>query len=282
MGEADAPHDRGGHARRRADGARRARGGLGGARRVRRRLRPPRGRRLRQGQQRRRRSGRRARAARPGGCGSTTFALDRRGRPDRFARALDRADVVVDAMFGTGFRGALDGDAAWVVASDRGGRRARRRGRHPVGRRRAHRRGRRTGVRAPTGPSRSPRRKPGLVFEPGPVARRARSPSPTSGSTSAPVARQRVTEAADVAAWLPPRDPSTHKWAVGGVMVVGGTTGHDRRADVREPRGDARRRGHRLVRGPGRAGRGRRVRAPRSSRVALPATARGRARRRAP
>ena len=30
-------------------------------------------------------------------------------------RALADADVVVDAMYGTGFRGTLDGDAAWVV-----------------------------------------------------------------------------------------------------------------------------------------------------------------------
>ena len=30
-------------------------------------------------------------------------------------RALRRADVVVDAMYGTGFRGALEGDAAWAA-----------------------------------------------------------------------------------------------------------------------------------------------------------------------
>src|SRR5438045_9022667 len=30
-------------------------------------------------------------------------------------RALSRADVLVDAMFGTGFRGALEGDAAHVA-----------------------------------------------------------------------------------------------------------------------------------------------------------------------
>jgi NAD(P)H-hydrate epimerase len=35
---------------------------------------------------------------------------------ERFDRALDRADVFVDAMFGTGFRGKLEGDAA-IVAS---------------------------------------------------------------------------------------------------------------------------------------------------------------------
>jgi NAD(P)H-hydrate repair Nnr-like enzyme with NAD(P)H-hydrate epimerase domain len=30
-------------------------------------------------------------------------------------RAFDRADAFVDAMFGTGFRGVLDGDAAWAA-----------------------------------------------------------------------------------------------------------------------------------------------------------------------
>ena len=34
-----------------------------------------------------------------------------------------------------------------------------------------------------------------------------------------------ITEQSDVAAWLPACKPSTHKWEVGGVMVVGGTTG---------------------------------------------------------
>jgi NAD(P)H-hydrate epimerase len=34
-----------------------------------------------------------------------------------------------------------------------------------------------------------------------------------------------VTEAADVAAWVPRRRDDTHKWDVGGVMVVGGTLG---------------------------------------------------------
>src|SRR5439155_9271753 len=30
-------------------------------------------------------------------------------------RALGRADLAVDAMFGTGFRGPLEGDAAWAA-----------------------------------------------------------------------------------------------------------------------------------------------------------------------
>src|SRR5215831_5273835 len=40
-----------------------------------------------------------------------TSGLDRRA----LGRALERADVVVDAMYGTGFRGALEGDAAWCA-----------------------------------------------------------------------------------------------------------------------------------------------------------------------
>src|SRR5262249_42159704 len=36
---------------------------------------------------------------------------------DRCLRALKRADVVIDAMFGTGFKGALEGDAAWFAES---------------------------------------------------------------------------------------------------------------------------------------------------------------------
>jgi ADP-dependent NAD(P)H-hydrate dehydratase / NAD(P)H-hydrate epimerase len=37
-------------------------------------------------------------------------------------RALQRADVVIDAMFGTGFKGALDGDAEWFAQTTRAGR----------------------------------------------------------------------------------------------------------------------------------------------------------------
>jgi NAD(P)H-hydrate epimerase len=37
--------------------------------------------------------------------------VDRRA----LARALTRADLAIDAMYGTGFRGALEGDAAWFV-----------------------------------------------------------------------------------------------------------------------------------------------------------------------
>ena len=125
-------------------------------------------------------------------------------------------------MFGTGFRGALEGDAAWVadataeapvlvVATD-----------IP------------SGVDGLTGAADGPvitadrtvtfaARKPGLVFEPG----RSHAGTVTVADIGIDVgpASAGLTEEADVAAWLPPRTPSTHKWQVGGVMVVGGTTG---------------------------------------------------------
>src|SRR6266542_3034939 len=56
-----------------------------------------------------------ARALRGWGVGVDVFTLD--GGVDRqlCERALLRADAFVDAIFGTGFRGALEGDAAWVA-----------------------------------------------------------------------------------------------------------------------------------------------------------------------
>ena len=40
---------------------------------------------------------------------------DRRRSRSRRCRSRSRADLFVDAMFGTGFRGALEGDAAWLA-----------------------------------------------------------------------------------------------------------------------------------------------------------------------
>ncbi|MGZ6975175.1 MAG: NAD(P)H-hydrate dehydratase [Acidimicrobiia bacterium] len=138
------------------------------------------------------------------------------------SRMLARADVVVDAMFGTGFRGALDPDAARVAATT------------------AEAPALVVAVDIPSGVDgltgaiegiavRADRtvtfaaEKPGLVFEPG----RSHAGAVIVADigidvTSAPAG---VTEEADVAGWLPPRSPETHKWQVGGVMVVGGTTG---------------------------------------------------------
>ncbi|MGZ8733596.1 MAG: NAD(P)H-hydrate dehydratase [Acidimicrobiia bacterium] len=143
------------------------------------------------------------------------------------ARALARADVIVDAMFGTGFRGVLEGDAAWFaqrietlgcgrVAVD-----------IP------------SGVSGLTGAVEGPAvradrtvcfaaYKPGVLFEPGrsyagvvevvdigidvcPDTR----PTPAVG----------VISEDDVRTWLPDRAANAHKWSAGGVLVVGGSSG---------------------------------------------------------
>ena len=51
------------------------------------------------------------------GWGVRVVELDANGGLDRdtAAREIGRADLFVDAMFGTGFRGALEGDAAWLA-----------------------------------------------------------------------------------------------------------------------------------------------------------------------
>ena len=56
-----------------------------------------------------------ARALREWGVRVDVFTLDAGVDRQLCERALLRADAFVDAMFGTGFRGALDGDAAWVA-----------------------------------------------------------------------------------------------------------------------------------------------------------------------
>ena len=182
---------------------------------------------------------------------------------------------LVDAMFGTGFRGALEGDAACGGRRDRAVGRPVRRGRHPVGRRRAHRRGR-TGRRCAAAHHRHVRgaRSRARCSSPAAVARGRGRRSPTSASTSATGALRRRRGRADVAPGSRAARPDTHKWAVGGVIVVGGSRRHDRRADAREPRRDAGRRRDRVVRGAGR-GRGRAASGTEVITRALPATADG-------
>ncbi|MCZ7527542.1 MAG: NAD(P)H-hydrate epimerase [Acidimicrobiia bacterium] len=62
-----------------------------------------------------------ARVLRSWGVRADVFLLAGGVDRSRFDRALDRADVAVDAMFGTGFRGDLEGDAAWVARRLSGG-----------------------------------------------------------------------------------------------------------------------------------------------------------------
>src|SRR5437764_2411150 len=165
------------------------------------------------------------------------FDLAGRDQPgfDRPAldRALRRADLAVDAMFGTGFKGPLEGDAASaadalsgadcpVLAVD-----------IP------------SGVDGLTGAVRGTAvaavatvclaaLKPGLVLYPGagfagvvdvaPIySGTPRTPGGIDAHTPPPSLG--VTEEADVAARLPSRGPERHKWSVGGVYVGGGSQG---------------------------------------------------------
>ncbi|MCU1430268.1 MAG: yjeF-like protein hydroxyethylthiazole kinaserelated [Actinomycetia bacterium] len=57
-----------------------------------------------------------ARKLRAWGVGVDEFSLAGGIDRSQFERSLARADVAVDAMFGTGFRGTLDGDPAWIAS----------------------------------------------------------------------------------------------------------------------------------------------------------------------
>jgi len=139
-----------------------------------------------------------------------------------FTRALRRADVAVDAMYGTGFRGALEGDAAFVadaLAAWHG----------PV-----------VSVDIPSGVDglrgvalgpvvqathtvTFAARKPGLVFEPG----RSHAGEIVVADIGIDVgagAHAGLVSADDVHGWLPARAPDAHKWQ-SAVMVVGGSGG---------------------------------------------------------
>lgn len=154
--------------------------------------------------------------------------LDLAAGLDRAAaeRSIGRADALVDAMYGTGFRGALEGDAGWfaertatvdvpVIAID-----------IP------------SGIDGTTGAAEGPvvhatrtvtfaAWKPGLLAEPG----RTQAGSVTVvdiGIDLGPAAEDpqaaRVT-GADAAAWWPTRGADAHKWGVGPLLVVGGSPG---------------------------------------------------------
>jgi ADP-dependent NAD(P)H-hydrate dehydratase / NAD(P)H-hydrate epimerase len=162
-----------------------------------------------------------ARALRSWGARVDVFTLD--GGVDRqlCERALLRADAFVDAMFGTGFRGSLEGDAAWVaraadavlgpiVAVD-----------IP------------SGVNGHTGEVEGEAVrashtvtfsavKPGLLFQPGAVHTGAVEVADIGIDLGRPALF--VPESLDVALELPERDPDAHKW-LSGVLVVGGSGG---------------------------------------------------------
>jgi len=154
--------------------------------------------------------------------------LDLAGGFDRTVaeRAIRRADALVDAMYGTGFRGALEGDAGWfaertatvavpVVAID-----------IP------------SGIDGTTGAAEGPAVhatrtvtfaawKPGLLAEPGRTCAGAVSVVDI-GIDLGPAAEDpqaALVTGADVAAWWPTRDADAHKWSAGPLLVVGGSPG---------------------------------------------------------
>ena len=158
-----------------------------------------------------------ARLLRGRGIGVDEFALADGIDPAALARSVARADLVIDAMFGTGFRGVLEGDAARVADAVRTVR---------------------TlsvdipsGVDGTTGEARGAAvradatvcfaaLKPGLLFEPGRSLTGAIEVADIGIPVGAP--RVHVYETRDLA--LPTRAPTAHKWSAA-ALVVGGSTG---------------------------------------------------------
>lgn len=158
------------------------------------------------------------------GARAEVFALGGGFDRDAFRRSVGRAQLAIDAMYGTGFRGALEGDAEWVADTLRLSG-------VPV-----------LAVDIPSGvdgltggvSGRAVRAhvtacfaalKPGLLFEPGRSHAGAVRVADIGIDVGTPAAG--ATTASDVrAAWScsPRRDPSSNKWS-SGVLVVGGSRG---------------------------------------------------------
>jgi NAD(P)H-hydrate epimerase len=165
-------------------------------------------------------------ALRARGVGVDLFPIDEPLDRAAFTRAVGRAHLFVDAMFGTGFRGALGGDAAWVAAAVHDAEIAVLAIDIPSGVDGA------TGLVAEGADAVHANatltfaaRKPGLLFEPG------RSHAgrlivaeigidPALGTGDAPALG--VTELGDLR--LPERGPNQHKWS-SGLFVFGGSNG---------------------------------------------------------
>ena len=202
------------------------------------------------------------------GARAQVFELARRIHADDLARALARADVAVDAMFGTGLQRALDGDAAMVVDQLRDWD------------------GLTVAVDIPSGidgltgavcgtavhADRTvtfAARKPGLLFEPG----RSHAGEVTVadiGIDLGPDGAEPVPlgcfDDFGVARCLPPRAPGAHKWS-NAVIVVGGSPGMTGAPMFTSHAAMRRGRGHGVVHDPRlRAGTGGRLRAGRGSR----------------
>ncbi len=162
-----------------------------------------------------------ARTMRGWGMKVDVFELERGIDRDRCARAIARAECTIDAMYGTGFKGALDGDAEWFARLGAGA---------PV-----------VAVDIPSGVDgltgdfdaaggavradltvTFAALKPGLLLEPGRSFAGALEVADIGIDVGASALG--VTEPQDVARARRPRDPSAHKWQ-DAAMVVGGSSG---------------------------------------------------------
>ena len=158
-----------------------------------------------------------ARRLRARGVGVDLFALADGIDDQALARALGRAHLAIDAMFGTGFRGALQGDAALAatmlqsrptlavdIPSGVDGTTGEVHG---------------TAVEAVATVSFAAL-KPRLLFEPG--RSRAGTVHVIDIGIDVGTPDLSVLDAADV--WVPSRAPDAHKWN-SGALIVGGSTG---------------------------------------------------------
>jgi ADP-dependent NAD(P)H-hydrate dehydratase / NAD(P)H-hydrate epimerase len=137
-------------------------------------------------------------------------------------RALDGADVIVDAIFGTGFRGSAEGEAADAIAAINAVTVAVVAVDIP------------SGVDGATGAVNGPAvradatvamaaEKIGTAMPPG--ASLAGTTSVADIGIDVPASRLRISEPADVAALLPRRQPDAHKRSGGSVAILGGSAG---------------------------------------------------------
>ncbi len=169
-----------------------------------------------------------ARVLRSRGVRCGVFALTSPLDRSAVAREIQRCDVLVDAMFGTGFRAALDGDAAWIA--DQTNQRSD--GLHTF---RVVAVDIPSGVHGLTGATLGSAvsadrtvtfgaAKPGLLFEPG----RGLCGSLTVADIGIEISEGTLlglVDEQDVRDWIPQRMANDHKWALGPVMVIGGSLG---------------------------------------------------------
>jgi NAD(P)H-hydrate epimerase len=162
-------------------------------------------------------------ALRAWGAAVDVVRLDAPTAETELERRLARADVVVDAMFGTGFRGELSGAAAAVAAATVGAR-------VPVVAVDIP-----SGVDGLTGEVRGgavradhtvtfAAPKPGVLFQPGRALAGEVHVADIGIDLGPDPTHTAIVERADVAAWVPPRGTTTHKWRAG-VLVIGGSAG---------------------------------------------------------